>query len=105
MMVWAKHTRAVPERLMVASPVLMYTHMLVVQGCSRKVQEEEENKKARKKRDKIKSALTRPLGPADPQHKGTELHLRMTYRECSEDQVDEQTALLLPLSTAAGLWL
>jgi hypothetical protein len=48
--------------------------------------DEEDNKK-RKKRDKIKSALTRPLGPADPQHKGTELHLRMTYRECSEDQV------------------
>lgn len=55
-------------------------------GCTLQGDEEEE-KKGRKKRDKIKSALTRPLGPADPQHKGTELHLRMTYRECSEDQV------------------
>jgi hypothetical protein len=50
-------------------------------------EEEEENKKARRKRDKLKSALTRPLGPADPQHKGTSLHLRLTYRECSEEQV------------------
>lgn len=51
------------------------------------LQEEEEDKKARRKRDKLRSALTRPLGPADPQHKGTSLHLRMTYRECTEDQV------------------
>jgi hypothetical protein len=50
-------------------------------------EEKEEDRKARRKRDKLKSALTRPLGPADPQHKGTELHLRLTFRECSEEQV------------------
>jgi hypothetical protein len=70
------------------------------------LQEEEEDKKARRKRDKLKSALTRPLGPADPQHKGTSLHMRLTYRECSEEQVrpsqqglQDQVWLL-----SSGLW-
>lgn len=60
---------------------------LPVKPLLKQDKEEEEDKKARRKRDKLKSALTRPLGPADPQHKGTSLHMRLTYRECSEEQV------------------
>jgi hypothetical protein len=52
-----------------------------------KEEEAPDGKKSKRKRDRLRAALTKPMAPPDPEHKGTALHLRLTYRECSEEQV------------------
>ncbi len=55
--------------------------------CVSQKEDAPDGKKSKRKRDRLRSAMTRPMGPPDPEHKGTALHLRFTYRECSEAQV------------------
>lgn len=66
--------------------------------CSLQGEGGEDDKKKRRKRDRLRSAITKPLGPADPEHKGTALHLRMTYKECTEEQVRLWQSTVSPCS-------
>ncbi len=49
----------------------------------------------------MKKLLTKPIQPPNPEHKGTALHLRLTYRELQEGQV--ATAPPPPLPTRKTL--
>ena len=40
--------------------------------------------------EKIAHKLTKPLQPPNPSEKGTELHLRIQYRDLTVDQVSRQ---------------
>lgn len=57
--------------------------------------------KKEKKRTRMKKLLTKPIQPPNPEHKGTALHLRLTYRELQEGQV--ATAPPPPLPTKKTL--
>lgn len=59
--------------------------------CPLNMQEEKADAQGEKPKEskgsRIRKALSKPIGPPDPESKHTAIHIRLTYKELAEDQV------------------